>query len=493
MADKKVIDIDLRAESFDAFFEKFKAFDEILRQHDDIYRRLNAAMGENANVGRVGENAAMPFDDDKKWARVNQHSSKFTKFLQGSVRESAQLAKNIFGVTTGLLKWGAIGAGAGIFGATSLVHGMSDARKQSLGYGATIGEKKAAEVVYNRFYKDVNGTLSKIDQLRNNSKSYILREATGMGLDQIANTSNYDLLQKILEKMHSRKDISLTSGSGGNVFSGRDLDQLLSWEEFRLMQGMTDKEIADAGTSAPIERERQNTPDNTAKVMQDFEQMWTTLGNTIDATFTKRLKDAEPLLKRLNATLLEFVGTVDESLGRFLKSDLVQKFFNSDVSEEELWRQQVDPGYKRETLFGRMFNDSEGNAPWTGWFDEENEDKQVLSPFFHPKKHSGFKFPGGLSLTPGGFKHHSWRDGNITKPIGEWLEESWEWIKKDSTLDSLTPNIAPRSGSPEYDKQTHKPLQKINFKHDIKSRVDITVNNQTGSDINVIANAMRYA
>jgi hypothetical protein len=503
MTDKTVVAIDVQAESFDAFLAKFSQYDEMLKEQSVIWRQINAAMGGgrspsfNPSVGRTGT-TANPFDDDKRWARVNKHTSQFSQFLRGSVRDSSQLAKNLAGIAVGLLKWSAIGTGIGAFGMTGLIGSVSDERKQAQGAGVTIGEQRAANNVYSRFYGSVDGMLNKLETLRHFGKWPVIRQATGIGDEEIKKLSNADLLQKILEYSHNRTDIDASDSdfNGGLRLQGLGLSELLTWEDFKRMKFAQDSEILDAGPKYAKAQETQNTEDKTAAEMQKVVQQWDAMTQTLKKEFVDRLVILTPLL-------------VDAS--KYLESFMLQ-WLNNGEKEEEEWEKEHwtngEPKWLIDSTKKKRIRDDRGIL---GGFAPGSEEEAQS----RRDKLKGWLTKGGSDGYQGYLGDH---DKSLSKkemakrlalPIKEHLENAWEGVKKwhdeipklpQGYLNPNYPDETPKLPSgyltPNYQKeqpQSAPSNKKMNFNHNIKSNVNITVSNQTGSDINVIANAMRGA
>jgi len=316
MANKSVIDIDVRDEKFRAFYELYKDFSDKLDDMPESWKTLNegAAKAQEAMAAGFGDiaghlsNVSGGLQDLNKHLRdakaLQKQFGELTGTSEGAMKKMAhaskELRENLFGIGNFIMKFGAAGLGiftGGMFGLDKLAQSAIATQRTARGLGLTPGQIKAFDIdVAQRGYA-TEGTLAKITESKNDFKGRVmLSRALGLTPQQIDSTDNVTLALKMAMKEHELWN-STPENERAKLFMMPWWQQLgQGVEQFQLNGKASMGELVAAQMNYQRDSRKLNLNDKQLDGLYSFERQLRVAGQTLETELSKKLSDlAGPL------------------------------------------------------------------------------------------------------------------------------------------------------------------------------------------------------
>jgi hypothetical protein len=322
MALKSIISIDVDDAKFANFKAQFDKYSAALAAQSEMWakagksqtqianhwQQLTAKMmaQQNAKKGDIGD------ADKKQLTNLRQSDSLWTSMQ----KNTKDVAKNIAGATTSLLRWtGILSAVSGLFGAGGLygidrmAASASNQRQSAMGRGLSVGEQSSFNTHFARIFGgNPDPYLSNVNEMMSDPrKSWSL--AT-MGVNNTGNTE--DVAVNLLKSMWQRAQstdvrnlgmLDTQTGLGVGTQTWRTLHDMKRTEMDPLFAA-NQKDVA-----------RLNVPDKALQAWQDFTDQMHLAGQEIENVFTKGLVKLAGPLKDLSNAFVTLVRDVMGSQG----------------------------------------------------------------------------------------------------------------------------------------------------------------------------------
>lgn len=319
MALKSIISIDVDDAKFAAFKEQFDKYNAALGKQSEMWAKAGKSQTDIASHWQkltakmmAQQNAKKETDDESKKAVTNwrQGDALWTSMQ----RNTKDVAKNIAGATTSLLRWtGILSAVSGLFGAGGLygidrmAAGVSDKRQSAMGLGLSIGEKSAFTTNFARIFNgNAEPFLSNVNEMMSDPrKSWSL--AT-MGVNNNGKTE--DVAVNLLKAMRQR-----AKGTSDNMLGMQDTLTGVGagTQVWRVLHDMKDKEFDQLVTKNQRDVKGLDVGDATGKAWQDFTDQMHRAGTEIENVFIKKLVPLSGPLTNLSNAAVKLVGTIMDS------------------------------------------------------------------------------------------------------------------------------------------------------------------------------------
>ena len=315
MANKPIIDIDVNADQFKAFYELFQEYHAKLEAMPSDWKKVDAATKKAATTfGAISGAAAGSFEEAVKHAHsLTSQVKKATqaqKQFHSSVRSSAgemkkmatfagRTAKHIFGIGKYLFKLGALGSGVGIlggFGLRELGESAVNTQRSARGIGVSVGAVKAWRSDMSR-YADPN-MLSNVANAQNSYQGQVnLSLATGLSQGQVVNMKPDQLAERVLLKAHDWwKNTPPAMRTTENLQARGFLGAGMSLEGMRLAGNTSRSTLMQGEAQFAKDSKAFNLSNSTVSAWYKFTRELSVAGNAIETTLTKRLAALSPVL-----------------------------------------------------------------------------------------------------------------------------------------------------------------------------------------------------
>lgn len=321
MATKSVIAIDINDESFKDFISLWSKYQDELKGQGTLWGQTGEAISDN--VSRIDDMAKalakqaqvekQARDAEKKRQREQeQYDQRRLRVIRQTATAAKETAEKVTAITTGLLKWTAIGGifagvlgGIGsFFGMADLARSVGDQRKQATGLGISVSQLQAAKVGFSTELDSPQAALQALAQARTDpSKGWMF---AGMGVNP--NQDPAKMLEQARENMRKlarATDIRLLD----SVMHARGFDEFFSKADIMRARGESDQEARDQRAyRAKLAREP-GFDDATAKKYQDVSQSLDAAKMSIERTLVVGL---EPLAEVMPDIVSTFAALVHE-------------------------------------------------------------------------------------------------------------------------------------------------------------------------------------
>ncbi|MDE2104411.1 MAG: hypothetical protein KGL39_44645 [Patescibacteria group bacterium] len=315
MANKPIIDIDVNAEQFKAFYELFQEYHAKLEAMPADWKKVDAATKKAATAfGAISGAAAGSFDEAVKKARSLTHevnkSTHAQKQFHKSARSSAaelkkmagfagSTAKHIFGIGKYLFKLGALGSGVGLlggFGLRELGEGAVNSQRSARGLGVSVGQYKAFSTDFKRFVDP--SLLSNVANQQNSYQGRVwLGLSTGLNPMQVANMRPDQVSERLMLKAHDWwKNTPAAMRTTENMQARGFLQSGLTMEEMRRLGNTSRSTLMKAQGQYARDSSAFNLPNSTVTAWYKFTRELSVAGNAIENVLTKRLSALGPVL-----------------------------------------------------------------------------------------------------------------------------------------------------------------------------------------------------
>ena len=284
---KSVITIDVDDARYKAFVASFQKFQEALATAKTASKKLSDASGDSSGK------SAKELDKVRKQLRdINKEARDGALAFRDMATGAASVASSVASTTLNLAKWvsfGLIGSG---FGLGLLAAGQGNARRESLGYGITTGELRAAKNNLQQFV-GVDSALSKIAaaQYDPSMKSAFL--AFGV------NPNGKDAATVLTELIASAKQTFDKFKGNPFTLAGTKATELLPFEEMLRLANSNQRQIATALAQYAQDRRRLDVSGSTGDDWQTFIARMKGAGDLLENTFGRALIRIAPQLESL--------------------------------------------------------------------------------------------------------------------------------------------------------------------------------------------------
>jgi hypothetical protein len=367
---KSIISIDVDDAKFANFKAQFDKYHAALGKQSEMWakagksqtqianhwQQLTAKMmaQQNSKKGDIGD------ADKKQLTNLRQSDSLWTSMQ----RNTKDVAKNIAGATTSLLRWtgllsvvsGLFGAG-GLYGINRMAAGVSDRRQSAMGRGLSIGQQSAFTTNFARIFGgNADPFLSNVNEMMSDpSKSWSL--AT-LGVNNTGKTE--DVAVNLLKAMRQR-----AKGTSDNMLGLLDKQTGVGagTQVWRTLHDMSDKEFEGQLANNQRDVKALGVGDNTAKAWQDFTDQMHRAGQAVENEFTNGL--------------VKLAGPLKDLSGAFVT--LVRDIIGSEGMKEGI---NTLAGWIRE--FAQTIETGEFQKSVTDFVDRVGELAKSLKPWAHP-------------------------------------------------------------------------------------------------------------
>lgn len=319
---KSIIDIDVNDAKFEKFREAFNKYQLALTKQSEMWAKSGKSQTQIANhwqqltskmmAQQNGQKGDLGEAGKKQLTNLRQSDSLWTSMS----RNTKDVAKNIVGATTSLLRWtgilsavtGLFGAG-GLYGIDRMAAGVSDRRQSAMGRGLSVGAQSAFNTNFARIFGgNADPFLSNVNEMMSDPrKSWSL--AT-LGVNNSGKTEDVavNLLQAMRQRARGTDDRNLgmldtQTGVGAGTQVWRTLHDMKD-SEFSQLLASNQRDVKGLGVN-----------DGTAKAWQDFTTQMSRAGQQIDNVFVKGLVALSGPLSHLSSAAIGLVETIMGSQG----------------------------------------------------------------------------------------------------------------------------------------------------------------------------------
>ena len=319
MALKSILSIDVDDAKFAAFKANFDKYNAALAKQSEMWAKAGKSQTEIASHWQkltakmmAQQNAKKETDDEGKKAVTNWRQGE--ALWTSMQRNTKDVAKNIAGATTSLLRWtgilsavsGLFGAG-GLYGINRMAANVSGKRESAMGRGLSIGEQSAFTTNFARMFGgNADPFLSNVNEMMSDPrKSWSL--AT-LGVNN--NGSTEDVAINLLKAMRQRaratddKNLGMLDTQTG-VGAGTQV--------WRTLHDMSDKEFEGQLAKNKRDVSALGVGDSTAQAWQNFTDQMHRAGDQIENVFVNKLVPLSGPLQRLSGAAVHLVGTIMDS------------------------------------------------------------------------------------------------------------------------------------------------------------------------------------
>jgi hypothetical protein len=330
MSVKAILDIDVNDAKFAAFKAQFDKYHAALSKQSEMWTKAGKSQTQIASHWQqltakmmAQQNAKKETSDEGKKAITNLRQS--DSLWTSMSKNTKDVAKNIAGATTSLLRWtGILGAVSGLFGAGGLyginrmAASASSQRQSAMGRGLSVGELSAFNTDFGRIFGgNADPFLSNVNEMMSDPrKSWGL-----MGVNNNGKTEDVavNLLLRMRQRARSTDDRNLgmldtQTGVGAGT------------QVWRTLHDMSDKEFNAQIAKNRADVARLNVPDPTLKAWQDFTDQMHRAGQQLENVFIKGLVklsgplgDLSQAAVKTMTTLMSKDGIIEQGIGHLAK------------------------------------------------------------------------------------------------------------------------------------------------------------------------------
>jgi hypothetical protein len=318
---KSIIDIDVNDAKFAAFKAQFDKYHAALGKQSEMWAKAGKSQTEIANHWKLltakmmtQQHAKQETADEGKKAITNLRQS--DSLWTSMQRSTKDVAKNIAGATTSLLRWtGILGAVSGLFGAGGLygidrmAASASSQRQSAMGRGLSVGEQSAFTTNFGRIFGgNADPFLSNVNEMMSDP-----RKSWSLATLGVANTGKTeDVAVNLLKAMRQR-----AKGTSDNQLGLLDTQTGVGagTQVWRTLHDMSDKEFDSQVAKNQRDVSKLNVNDPTLKAWQDFTDQMHRAGQQLENVFIKGLVRLAGPLGHLSSAAIGLVETIMGSKG----------------------------------------------------------------------------------------------------------------------------------------------------------------------------------
>ena len=275
---QSVIQIPVEDSEFQRYLALWKKYQDELKKQPELWARLSKHHKElTTQWGRVATSFANQADElDRANDALGDQDKHLTQAasLWGTMEKSSRnVASNVLGATTSLLKWTGLLSGLsgilGYFSLEGLMHLGSTAsgwRQTAMGLGVSTGQERAFGIAFSRLLGNPSGVLSGVAGAATDYSK--MAPLYALGLNPSAPTADLaiDTLKAVRALVVGQPNAML-----GTIERSRQLDQLgFSVEDLRRIRDMKGGEFNHLLGTFGTDTRALNLSDRTTQLWQDF-------------------------------------------------------------------------------------------------------------------------------------------------------------------------------------------------------------------------------
>jgi len=339
MANKSVIEIEVRDEAFKEFAALFAKYHTEQAALPGAWGKLDKAIKSTKNpitqLSAIGKTMSEEFKKAATFQDKLRVAALGSGKAFGAIAKSAgATAKSIKDITLNLFKWASLSSfftgllgGAGLFGLDKLGKAQGDQRREAQGLGVTTGELSASKISFGRAF-DVESTLARVAAAKNDPTQWGTLGALGQRPQDFQGKSSADLQEKLLLSV---KDLVDRGGVNyQQVAKARGADQFFSAEDLTRIKAMKRDEIEQLVASYHARKALLDQDETSLHKWQAFTESLSLAGQHIENVLGDKLvRLAEPISK-LSAAFTDAVvklldtGKIDKWIN--LLADDIKRF-----------------------------------------------------------------------------------------------------------------------------------------------------------------------
>ncbi|KVR89232.1 transglycosylase SLT domain-containing protein [Burkholderia vietnamiensis] len=307
MANKPIINIDVNAEQFKAFYELYEQFEAKVGSMPKEWQQIDTSMRRNAATAKTLASGIQSSTEAQRQFNIMAREGLHT--MSKMAKEASNVGKAVFDIGKWLLKLGAIGGGiaglGGILGATSLrdlAHSAVTEQRGARGVGLTPGQYKAFGMDFGRFLDP--SILSKVaDQQADFTGRMWLSQASGMPMDRVANAGPDQLAMQLATRAHDWWNKTPASMRTAQVLQATGFQSVFTLEDMRRLGNTPMSELQSARSQYNRDQRSLNVSNGTTQAWYEFDRQISLAGRTIETSLTNKLVELAPSLRSFVTTL----------------------------------------------------------------------------------------------------------------------------------------------------------------------------------------------
>lgn len=308
MANKPIINIDVNADQFKAFYELFEQFESKIQGMPKEWQQIDASMRRNAATAKTLSNGIQSATEAQRQFNVMAREGLHT--MSKMAKEAASVGRAVFDIGKWLLKFGAIGGGiaglGGILGAISLrdlAHSAVTEQRGARGVGLTPGQYKAFGMDFGRFLDP--SILSHVADAQNSYQGRVwLGLATGLGAQAVSNQGPDQLAMRLATRAHDWwTKTPASQRTAENLAAAGFTQSGLTLEDMRRLGNTPLSELNAARSQYSSDQRSLNVSNGTTQAWYEFDRQITLAGRALETSLTNRLVELAPSLRSFVTTL----------------------------------------------------------------------------------------------------------------------------------------------------------------------------------------------
>jgi hypothetical protein len=296
MATKSVIEIDILDEKFKSFQQAFEKYQKAVKDMPADWQKVNKTLN----------------DIDGSQKKMNKSLSDNGKALKDVAFQTGVIAKNLASSAVSIAKWVALGAIGSGFGLGGIAASASDYRKRAQGLGISTGDLRGANVTLSR-YINPESTLSNIADI----KSDLTRQQILGRLGGAANQTPAEMLPNLLRNAVSQFK---QGGQTQQYAEALGLTQVFTLEELRRLASLSEKELSDTISDFEKIRNKLKVSDADSKAVQDFYVNLKLAGQEIETTLIKAIAPLSAQFSEISRVITEELSKSITEFANYLSS-----------------------------------------------------------------------------------------------------------------------------------------------------------------------------
>ncbi|MDN7820610.1 transglycosylase SLT domain-containing protein [Burkholderia vietnamiensis] len=308
MANKPIINIDVNAEQFKAFYELYEQLQAKIETMPKEWQQIDASIRRSTNTAKALTNGIQSSTEAQRQFNIMAREGLHT--MSKMAKEASNVGKAVFDIGKWLLKIGAIGGGiaglGGIFSAISLrdlAHSAVTEQRGARGVGLTPGQFKAFGMDFGRFLDP--SILSHVADAQNSYQGRVwLGLATGLGAQAVANQGPDQLAIRLATRAHDWwTKTPASQRTAENLAAAGFTQSGLTLEDVRRLGNTPMSELQSARSQYGRDQRSLNVSNGTTQAWYEFDRQITLAGRTIETALTNKLVELAPSLRSFVTTL----------------------------------------------------------------------------------------------------------------------------------------------------------------------------------------------
>lgn len=308
MANKPIINIDVNADQFKAFYELYEQFEAKVGSMPKEWQQIDTSMRRNAATAKSLASGIQSSTEAQRQFNIMAREGLHT--MSKMAKEAANVGRAVFDIGKWLLKFGAIGGGiaglGGILGAISLrdlAHSAVTEQRGARGVGLTPGQFKAFGMDFGRFLDP--SILSHVADAQNSYQGRVwLGLATGLGAQSVANQGPDQLAMRLATRAHDWWTKTPSSQRTAENLAAAGFTQSgLTLEDVRRLGNTPMSELQSARAQYGRDQRSLNVSNGTTQAWYEFDRQITLAGRALETSLTNRLVELAPSLRAFVTTL----------------------------------------------------------------------------------------------------------------------------------------------------------------------------------------------